>query len=92
MTESEFELHRRIDTLEGMLERVLDAVGAKEEAQWIERTEMAGLLGVSLSTIAQLMAEGVFSAESLRNVGTVKKPRYRFHKTKAMNAFLARTA
>ncbi len=90
MTESELQLHRRIDGLEMALERVLSAVKGKEEMEWVSRNDLSKMISVSPRLMTDLIASGLFG-DSVKNVGTVKRPRYMFHKSKAVNAYLSRT-
>jgi hypothetical protein len=36
------------------------------------------------------MSKGVIRGDALRNIGTIKRPRYRFHRRKAVDQFLNR--
>lgn len=89
MTIDALALERRMATLESKLDSVIDALHLRETTEWIDRREACELIGVSQRHMFNLIAKGVVT-ESVRNVGTSKKPRYRFHRTKLMNEFLDR--
>jgi hypothetical protein len=36
------------------------------------------------------MSKGVLEGDAIRNIGSVKQPRYRFHRRKAVDQFLNR--
>jgi hypothetical protein len=36
------------------------------------------------------MSKGVIRSDALRNIGTAQRPRYRFHRVKAVDQFLNR--
>lgn len=90
MTEDSRRLHARLDDLERKLEAILHLVGQREPETWIDRRTASQLLGVSDRHLADLVARGTIGADAVRNVGTVKKARYRFHRTKLINQYLAR--
>lgn len=80
---------RRLTTLEHKLDSILDALNAREASDWIDRKEACSLIGVSERHMFNLIAKGIITA-SVRNVGTARKPRYRFHRTKLLKEFLDR--
>ena len=90
MTESELQLHRRIDGLEFALERLVSAIEGRDEMEWVSRSDLSKMISVSPRLMTDLIASGLFG-DAVKNVGTVKRPRYMFHKSKAVNAYLSRT-
>ena len=82
-------MQRQLTTLEHKLDHILEALAAREASYWIDRKEACALIGVSERHMFDLIAKGIVSS-SVRNVGTVKKPRYRFHRTKLMKEYLDR--
>ena len=87
------DLLNRIDSLERKLDRLLDLSGANTvDGDWVDSTEFCRLVGVKdRNALTYQMAIGVIKGEALRNIGTVQRPRYRFHRTKAVDQFLNRT-
>lgn len=89
------ELLNRIDTLESKLDKVLNALGHGEKppADWVDSKEFCRLVGLAdTKALVYQMSKGVISGDALRNIGTVKRPRYRFHRRKAVDQFLSRSA
>jgi hypothetical protein len=86
------DLLNRIDSLERKLDRLLDLSGANTvDGDWVDSTEFCRLVGVKdRKALTYQMAKGVIKGEALRNIGTVQRPRYRFHRTKAVDQFLNR--
>lgn len=80
----------RLDDLEVKLNRVLEHLDVQEVGDWVDRKAACTLLGISASHLATLIEEGVIHGDAIRNVGTARKCRYRFHRKKALNQFLAR--
>jgi len=78
------ELHARFDLLTARLD-------AQEEQQWLKTKDICGILGCTDRHLRNLMAEGTIGGDAVRNVGTVKRPQYRFHRHKALNQFLRRS-
>ena len=91
MTDSELRLHRRIDELKFALDRLLELHQVKEASAWISRQDFCRNLSISERQMYDLIGEGVFSSDCIKNVGTVKRPRYRFHSRKATDAYLNRS-
>lgn len=87
------DLLNRIDSLERKLDRLLDLSGANiADGDWVDSTEFCRLVGVKdRKALTYQMSKGVIRGEALRNIGTVQRPRYRFHRTKAVDQFLNRT-
>lgn len=90
MTEEARLLLDRLDRLESKLETILESLGSRESEQWIDRKGACRLLGISDSHLLTLIAKGTIKGDSIRNVGTAKKARYRFHRVKLLNQYLAR--
>lgn len=70
------------------LEKKVDAIAGSTEAEWVNAKEMAALLGMNTEQLMYQVRKGRISGESMRNVGTVKKPRYRFHRERTSDQFL----
>lgn len=80
------EINHKIDRLLALLE---DRLAVSEE--WIPASEFKKLVGLNTSSALRYhILKGVFKKDALRNIGTDKKPRYRFHRIKAVHQFLNR--
>ena len=78
------ELHARFDLLAARLD-------AQEEQKWLKTKEFCKLMGCTDRHLRNLMAEGTIGGDAVRNVGTVKRPEYRYHRQKAFDQFLRRS-
>jgi hypothetical protein len=86
------ELLNRIDTLERKLDQLL-AVNAVNESDWVDSREFCRLVGLrDTKALVYQMSKGVVHGPALRNIGSTKRPRYRFHRIKAVDQFMNRTA
>jgi|TARA_B100000902_G_scaffold334358_1_gene333476 hypothetical protein len=83
-------LQLRIASLESKLDAVLAKLNVDESSQWIDTRATCSLLGITDRHLRNLITEGTIHGEALRNVGTVKKHRYRFHRELVMNQYLKR--
>ena len=85
------ELLHRLDVLERLIREMMARNAALPENEWITAEEFAKLAGISNGrAVNYLLSQGVFSAKCFRNVGTPVRPKYRFHKKLAHEAFLNR--
>jgi hypothetical protein len=86
------ELLSRIDTLERKLDQLL-AVSTVTESDWVDSREFCRLVGLrDTKALVYQMSKGVIHGPALRNIGSTKRPRYRFHRVKAVNQFLNRAS
>lgn len=91
----------RLDQIESYLQRLInlssDSMGFEErrekvEAEWVDSATFCRIAGIrNQNSLSYFMSKGVFTNNAIRNVGTVKKPRYRFHRRKAVDEFLNRS-
>jgi hypothetical protein len=88
------ELLSRIDSLERKLDRLLAAVDTTPpEGDWVDSTEFCRLVGLTdRKALVYQMSKGVLGGTAVRNIGTPARPRYRFHRRKAVDQFLNRSA
>jgi hypothetical protein len=88
------ELLNRIDSLERKLDRILAAVDTSPpEGDWVDSTEFCRLVGLSdRKALTYQMSKGVLGGAAIRNIGTVARPRHRFHRRKAVDQFLNRSS
>jgi len=70
------------------LEKKVDAMAGSTEAEWVNAKEMSTLLGMNTDQLMYQVRKGRIGGDSIKNVGTVKKPRYRFHRSRTTDQFL----
>jgi hypothetical protein len=59
---------------------------------WVDSKEFCRLVGLKdTKALGYEMSKGIIHGPAIRNIGTIKRPRYRFHRVKAVNQFLNRT-
>lgn len=85
-------LLQRLDTIEAKLMQVLVALDQTETDQWITTSKACQLMSISDKHLMRLIATGVIHGPAIRNVGTVKRPRYRYHQQKLMGQWLKRVS
>lgn len=89
------EVYARLQLIEEKLARLIvlhEGRAAKEEA-WIDSKSFCAAVGLKdKHALHYAMAKGVISGDALRNIGTAKRPRYRFHRRLAVDQFLSRSA
>lgn len=82
----------RIDTLERKLDRLLFVLGDRPEGDWVDSKEFCRLVGLKdTKALVYQMSKGVLRGDAIRNIGTPQRPRYRFHRTRAVDQFLNRS-
>ena len=78
------ELQARFDLLAARLD-------AQEEQKWLKTKDVCKMLGCTDRHLRNLMAEGTIGGDAVRNVGTIKRPEYRYHRHKVLDQFLRRS-
>ncbi|MCP9791502.1 hypothetical protein [Vulcanococcus limneticus] len=79
----------RLETLERKLDRLLES--SSPESDWVDSKEFCRLVGLAdTKALVYQMSKGIPGGDAVRNIGTARRPRYRFHRTKAVNQFLNR--
>ena len=76
--------------LDSKLDSVLRLLNAAEVSEWLNASEVIPLLGVSERHLRQLVQDGTIHGDAIRNVGTQKKARYKFHRKKVLDQYLSR--
>ena len=72
-------LLQRLDTIEAKLMQVLTALDQTETDQLITSAKACQLMSISDRQLTRLISSGVIHGPAIRNVGSAKSPRYRFH-------------
>jgi len=85
-------LLQRLDTIEAKLMQVLTALDQTETDQWITSAKACQLMSISDRQLTRLISSGVIHGPAIRNVGSAKSPRYRFHQQKMLNQWLKKAA
>lgn len=61
-------------------------------SDWVDSTTFCRLAGIkNHNSLSYFMSRGIFTKASVRNIGTVRRPRYRFHRRSAVDEFLNRS-
>ena len=94
----------RLDTIEASLRQLLVTLSAQpvggeqrngeteDRADWIDSTAFCRLAGIkNHNSLSYFMSKGIFTNKTVKNIGTVKRPRYRFHRRTAVDEFLNRS-
>lgn len=86
------EILNRLDTIEGHLIELLRLAEPHPESDWLTSDEFCQLVGLrNAKALTYQMAKGIFTPKSVKNIGTAQRPRYRFHRTMAVNEFMNRS-
>jgi hypothetical protein len=81
----------RIDALERTIVALLEATRTAPESDWLDSKEFCRLVGLrDTKALTYQMSKGVIRGPAIKNIGTAKRPRYRFHRTRAVDQFLNR--
>ena len=62
----------------------------ESHAEWIDSEEFCKQVGIAPKQLTYYMSKGTPSGDAVRNIGTVARPRYRFHRVMAVDQFLNR--
>ena len=84
------DLSQRLDVIEGKLDAVLQMLSEKETNEWITRGQATELMSITDRQLTRLISSGVIHGNAIRNVGTIRSPRYRYHRSRLMNQYLQR--
>lgn len=86
----------RIDLVEKRLALLLDIISlerSKEGELWLDSKAFCRAVGIKdKASLHYYMSKGIIHGPAIKNIGTAKRPRYRFHRTKAVDQFLNRAA
>ena len=85
-------LLQRLDTIESKLTQVLVALDQAETDQWITSAKACQLMSISDRQLTRLISSGVIHGPAIRNIGSVKSPRYRFNQQKMMSQWLKKAS
>jgi hypothetical protein len=88
MTPDNNYLLQRLDSIEAKLSQLLQAFEKVEDDKWITGAKLRDLMGISDRQLTRLITAGVIYGDAIRNIGSVNSPRYRFHRTTALNQWL----
>ncbi len=81
-------LSHRLDVIEGKLDAVLQMLSDREESEWLTTKEVLPLLSITSKKLSHLMASGVIHGDAIQNLGSAKKPMYRYHRSRLLNQYL----
>ncbi len=84
-------LRAELAELRGLMETVLATVQGAAGQEWLRGSDFIKLVGLrNTRSLHYYLAQGCFGTDSIRNVGTIKRPRYLFHRKKALDQFMRR--
>lgn len=85
------EILNRLDDLERHLAALILQQQVPQQCDWLDSREFCRLVGLKdTKALVYEMSKGIFDNSAVKNIGTIKRPRYRFHRVKAVNQFLNR--
>ncbi len=86
------EILNRLDALERTLVALIESKQTPASNDWVDSKEFCRLVGLrDTKALVYQMSKGIIHGPAIKNIGTAKRPRYRFHRVKAVNQFLNRT-
>ncbi len=98
MSQSNLSLETFSDSINDKLDLVCERLAAlsaaldssiSDRAMWLDSLEFRKMAGIKNKyAIRYLVGKGCWNSDALKNIGTVDKPRYRFHRVKALDQFL----
>ena len=85
------EILNRLDAMERNLSALIQANQPAPESEWLDAKTFCRLVSLRDSkALMYEMSKGVFNNSAVKNIGTIKRPRYRFHRVKALDQFVNR--
>lgn len=83
-------LEKRVERLEQLVVQLISDKPSSTPNEWVDSQTFMELAGLrNKYHVYDLLAEGVFK-DGVKNIGTSKRPRYRFHRTHALEYLLNR--
>jgi hypothetical protein len=83
----------RIDALERTLVALIESHAPTPDSDWVDSKQFCKLVGLrDTKALTYQMSKGIIWGDALRNIGTIQRPRYRFHRRKAVEQFLNRSS
>ena len=80
-----------VKVLESKIDLLIARLDDQKQQLWITTAQTATLLGCTDRHIRQLVAEGTIGLDAVRNVGTPRRPKYRYHRHKVLDQVLKRS-
>ena len=89
------ELEKLLNKLDLLTDAIFDLAKAQAKqtesltSDWIDSAAFIAKAGIKdRSSLSYYVQKGIFDNKALKNIGTIKKPRYRFHRLNAIDQFL----
>lgn len=89
------ELEKLFNKLDLLTDAIFDLAKAQakqtesETSDWLDSTAFMAKAGLKdRSSLSYYVQKGTFDSTALKNIGTIKKPRYRFHRLIALDQLL----
>jgi len=80
-----------VKLLESKIDLLIARLDDQKQPLWITTAQTATILGCTDRHIRQLVAEGTIGLDAVRNVGTPRRPKYRYHRHKVLDQVLKRS-
>ena len=88
------EVLARLHLIEARLAELisLQEQATAEKVAWIDSKAFCAAVGIKDKvSLHYYMSKGIIHGDAIRNIGTAKRPRYRFHRLRAVDQFLNRS-
>lgn len=86
----------RLESMEKRVSLLLEITALEKKSEgdlWLDSKGFCRAVGIKdKSSLHYYMSKGLLTGDAIRNIGSVQRPRYRFHRVKAVNQFLNRAA
>lgn len=81
----------RLDSMERYLASLIQSQQVPQQCEWLDSKEFCRLVGLKdTKALMYEVSKGVIRGDAIRNIGTIKRARYRFHRVKAVDQFINR--
>jgi len=82
----------RLDSMERYLASLIQAQQVPQQCEWLDSKEFCRVVGLKdTKALMYEVSKGVLHGDAIRNIGTIKRARYRFHRVKAVDQFINRS-
>ena len=72
------------------IEMMLQQTQAQEQSDWLTPKELCKVLNITIDTLRGQVARGRIHGDAVKNVGTAKYAKLRYHRVKAVDQYLNR--
>ena len=72
------------------MEMMLQQTQQQEQSEWLSPKEFCQIVGITRDSLVNHMRKGRIHGDAVKNIGTVKRARYVYHRVKAVDQYLNR--